>query len=109
VLGSGSRSAMSGPFYDKRKLVPITNSALPDYYDGKWFIYEWARSWIKVVTLDSVRQHIVQIEDFLPEVKFSKPIDFKIGPDGSVYIIEYGNDYFLNNPDARLVRWQLGP
>jgi len=104
VLGSGSRSAMSGPFYDKRKLVPITNSALPDYYDGKWFIYEWARSWIKVVTLDSVRQHIVQIEDFLPEVKFSKPIDFKIGPDGSVYIIEYGNDYFLNNPDARLVR-----
>jgi cytochrome c len=103
-LGSGSRTAMSGPFYDKRLLVPITNSALPDYYDGKWFIYEWARSWIKVVTLDSARQNIVQIEDFLPEVKFSKPIDFKIGPDGSVYIIEYGNDYFLNNPDARLVR-----
>lgn len=104
VLGTGSRSAMSGPFYDKRQLVPITNSALPDYYDGKWFIYEWARSWIKVVTLDSARQNIVQIEDFLPEVKFSKPIDFKIGPDGSVYIIEYGNDYFLNNPDARLIR-----
>lgn len=75
-----------------------------DYYDGKWFIYEWARSWIKVVTLDSARQNIVQIEDFLSEVIFSKPIDFKIGPDGSVYIIEYGNDYFLNNPDARLVR-----
>ncbi|TXF89427.1 carbohydrate-binding protein [Neolewinella aurantiaca] len=104
MLGTGSRSAMSGPFYDKRQLVPITNSALPDYYDGKWFIYEWARSWVKVVTLDSARQNIVQIEDFLPEVKFSKPIDFKIGPDGSVYVIEYGNDYFLNNPDARLVR-----
>ena len=104
VLGTGSRSAMSGPFFDRRKLVPITNSALPEYYDGKWFIYEWARSWIKVVTLDSARQEIVQIEDFLPDFKFSKPIDIKFGPDGSIYIIEYGNDYFLNNPDARLVR-----
>lgn len=104
VLGTGSRSAMSGPFYDKRKLVPVTNSALPEYYDGKWFIYEWARSWIKVVTLDSAREEIVQIEDFLPDFKFSKPIDFKFGSDGSIYLIEYGNDYFLNNPDARLIR-----
>ena len=104
VLGEGSRSAMAGPFYDKTDLVPITNSALPDYYHGKWFIYEWARSWIKVVTLDSARQNLVQIEDFLPATKISKPIDFKIGPDGSIYLLEYGNDYFLNNPDARLVR-----
>ncbi|MEO0732874.1 MAG: PQQ-dependent sugar dehydrogenase [Bacteroidota bacterium] len=104
TLGSGSRSAMAGPFYDPDQLVPITNSALPEYYHGKWFIYEWARSWIKVVTLDSARQEIVQIEDFLPDFPISKPIDFKIGSDGAIYLLEYGNDYFLNNPDARLVR-----
>ena len=104
TLGSGSRSAMAGPFYNMDELVPITNSALPEYYHGKWFIYEWARSWVKVITLDSARQNIVQIEDFLPEFKFSKPIDFKIAADGSIYLLEYGNDYFLNNPDARLVR-----
>ncbi len=104
VLGQGSRSAMAGPFFDQDNLVPITNSALPEYYHGKWFIYEWARSWIKVVTLDSARQEIVQIEDFLPEFKFSKPIDFKFGPEGALYLLEYGNDYFLNNPDARLIR-----
>jgi len=104
VLGKGSRSAMAGPFFDQDNLVPITNSALPEYYHGKWFIYEWARSWIKVVTLDSARQEIVQMEDFLPELAISKPIDFKFGPDGSIYLLEYGNDYFLNNPDARLVR-----
>ena len=103
-LGQGSRSAMAGPFYDRRKLFPIAGRALPEYYDGKWFIYEWARSWIKVVTLDSARQEIVQIEDFLPDFPISKPIDFKIGRDGAIYLLEYGNDYFLNNPDARLVR-----
>lgn len=103
-LGEGSRSAMAGPFYNMDSQVPITNSALPEYYHGKWFIYEWARSWIKLVTLDSARQEIVQIEDFLPNTKISKPIDFKFGRDGSLYLLEYGNDYFLNNPDARLVR-----
>ncbi len=103
-LGEGSRSAMAGPFYNMDNLVPITNSALPEYYHGKWFIYEWARSWIKVVTLDSNRQEILQIEDFLKDVTISKPIDFKIARDGSIYLLEYGNDYFLNNPDARLVR-----
>ncbi|OAV43093.1 PQQ-dependent sugar dehydrogenase [Lewinella sp. 4G2] len=104
ILGTGSRSAMAGPFYDAESLVPITNSALPEYYHGKWFIYEWGRSWIKAVTLDSARQQIVQIEDFLPNLPISKPIDFKIGRDGSMYLLEYGNDYFANNPDARLIR-----
>lgn len=104
ILGSGSRSAMSGPFYDQENLVPITNSALPEYYHGKWFIYEWVRSWMIAVTLDSSRQEIVQMERFLPEVEISKPIDFKIGRDGSIYLLQYGNDYFANNPDARLVR-----
>ena len=103
-LGEGSRSAMAGPFYDPDRLVPITNSALPEYYHGKWFIYEWGRSWIKTVTFDSSRTHITQIEDFLPDFPISKPIDFKIGRDGSIYLLEYGNDYFANNPDARLVR-----
>ncbi|WP_238751449.1 PQQ-dependent sugar dehydrogenase [Neolewinella maritima] len=103
-LGEGSRSAMTGPFYNADGLFPIASQALPAYYHGKWFIYEWARSWIKVVTLDSARQQIVQIEDFLPDVPISKPIDFKIGRDGAIYLLEYGNDYFLNNPDARLVR-----
>lgn len=103
-LGQGSRSAMAGPFYDTGNLLPIAGRALPQYYHGKWFIYEWARSWIKVVTLDSARQEIVQIEDFLPDLPISKPIDFKIGRDGAIYLLEYGNDYFLDNPDARLIR-----
>ena len=104
ILGEGSRSAMAGPFFDKDDLVPITNSALPDYYHGKWFIYEWGRSWIKVVTFDEQRENIVQMENFLPNLDISKPIDFKIGPDGSIYLLTYGNDYFANNPDAQLIR-----
>ncbi|PHI20532.1 carbohydrate-binding protein [Lewinellaceae bacterium SD302] len=103
-LGSGSRSAMAGPWYYRDGQLFMTSSDFPDYYEGKWFIYEWARSWIKVVTFDAAHEKMVQIEDFYPSGKISKPIDLKFGRDGALYMLEYGNDYFLNNPDARLVR-----
>jgi cytochrome c len=102
-LGVGSRSAMAGPFYYRDDQWPLTQVSFPEYYEGKWFIYEWARSWIKVVTFDD-NQQPVQIEDFWPQLPLSKPIDLKFGPDGALYVLEYGNDYFLDNPDARLVR-----
>ncbi len=103
LLGEGSRSAMAGPFYYTDGLMPLSNIKFPEYYTGKWFIYEWARSWIKVVTFDD-RQNPVQIEAFMPDMPLSKPIDMKFGPDGALYILEYGNMYFMDNPDARLVK-----
>lgn len=108
-LGVGSRSAMAGPWYTRAGQHPISSRRLPAYYEGKWFIYEWARSWIKVVTFDDAHQEMVQIEDFLPELRISKPIDLQFGADGAMYVLEYGNDYFLNNPDARLLRINYSP
>jgi cytochrome c len=28
----------------------------------------------------------------------------KFGPDGDLYVLEYGNGYFKNNPEAELIR-----
>lgn len=103
LLGQGSRSAMAGPFYYTDGLMPLSNIRFPEYFIGKWFIYEWARSWIKVVTFDD-QQNPIQIESFMPDMPLSKPIDMKFGPDGALYILEYGNMYFMDNPDARLVK-----
>lgn len=103
LLGEGSRSALAGPFYYTDKIMPTATVKFPPYYVGKWFIYEWARSWIKVVTFDSLQQP-VQIEPFMPDMELSKPIDMKFGPNGALYVLEYGNMYFMDNPDARLVK-----
>ena len=103
MLGIGSRSAMAGPVFYQDQYAAGSAVRFPAYYDGKLFIYEWARSWIKVVTLDEAGQ-LAQIEDFLPEMPLSKPIDLEFGPDGAMYLLEYGQNYFMNNPEARLVK-----
>ena len=101
-LGTGSRSAMAGPIYYADQ-YPYSEVKFPSYYDGKFFIFEWARSWIKVVSFDE--QGLPdKIEPFPLEMPLSKPIDLEFGPDGALYVLEYGANYFANNDEARLVK-----
>jgi len=104
-LGEGGRSSMCGPIYYQNYYVKDYDSKVqfPDYYNGKMFIYEWARSWILAVSFDE-EGDLKQIEPFWPEMPLSKPIDMVFGPDGAMYILEYGRQYFLNNADATLSR-----
>jgi cytochrome c len=93
---------MAGPvFY--RDDFKNAKTPFPAYYDGKLFIYEWARSWVKVVTFDE-NKNLKKIEPFLPGQEWFKPIDMKFGPDGAMYVLQYGANYFEHNPDSRLVR-----
>lgn len=102
MLGTGSRSAMAGPFF---YLDDYAKSSVrfPRYYEGKQFIYEWARNWIKVLTFNEAGD-LRQIEPFLPTTFISKPIDVKFGRDGAMYVLAYGANYFARNPDSQLLR-----
>ncbi|MEM8888539.1 MAG: PQQ-dependent sugar dehydrogenase [Bacteroidota bacterium] len=103
MLGKGSNSAMAGPIFHRAMYEENSTNAFPQYYEGKWFIYEWARSWIKAVTFDE-QGYVKRIEPFLTDMPLSKPIEMEFGPDGSMYILEYGQNYFADNPDARLIK-----
>ncbi|MEL6623956.1 MAG: PQQ-dependent sugar dehydrogenase [Bacteroidota bacterium] len=103
MLGKGSRCAMAGPIYYDDLYPENAEEKFPAYYNGKLFIYEWGRGWIKLVTMKDDGT-IEQIEPFLPDAGLTKPIEMEFGPDGAMYILDYGKDYFLNNPEAKLVR-----
>ena len=100
-VGSGGRTAMAGPVYYTDMYPKETR--LPDYYNGKLFIYEWMRGWIKVVTMRE-NGDFDNMEPFMLHTKFSNPVDMEVGPDGKLYILEYGSGWFAKNPDAGLVR-----
>jgi len=102
-LGNGNnRTAMAGPVYH---FVPALASAnkLPEYYDDTLFIYEWSRSAIYEVKMDA-SGNIIKINRFAPNVSLNRPIDMEMGPDGAMYILEWGSGFGGNNGDAQLVR-----
>ncbi|MEO6282303.1 MAG: PQQ-dependent sugar dehydrogenase [Dyadobacter sp.] len=102
LLGSGGRSAMAGPvFYNDN--FKNAKRPFPDYYDKKLLIYEWMRDWIMAVTL-SPKGDYVKMERFLPNLKLEHPIDMAFGPNGDLYILEYGQGWFMGNPESKLVR-----
>jgi len=37
------------------------------------------------------------------------PIDMAFGPDGALYLLEYGSGYYVENADAQLSRIEYGP
>jgi cytochrome c len=100
TVGSGGRTIMAGPVYhfDATNPSPIK---LPEALDGRLFIYEWMRNWIQTVKLDTTGP---ELEPFLPTWTLRRPIDMKIGPDGALYFIEYGDQWWENN-DSRIVRF----
>lgn len=102
LLGSGGRSAMAGPVYHAEEFQSAKR-AFPAYYDNKWFIYEWMRDWIIVVTMNNNGGYS-RMERFLPNLKLDHPIDMAFGPNGDLYLIEYGQGWFMANPESKLIR-----
>ena len=100
-MGTGGRNAMAGPAYYTDMYPEATR--LPEYYNNKVFIYEWMRNFIKVVTLDS-KGDFFKMEPFMPSTRLAALIDMEVGPDGKIYMLEYGNGWFTKNPDAGLSR-----
>lgn len=102
IMGSGGRSAMAGPTYYKDDFNGAKRP-YPDYYNGKVFLYEWMRDMILSVSIND-KGEMTNAERFLPNMTFSHPIDMAFGPNGDLYVLEYGTGWFVQNDDSRLVR-----
>jgi cytochrome c len=100
-VGTGGRNAMAGPVYYTSQFAKETR--LPDYYNGKLFIYDWIRGWIKAVTMKE-NGDFDKMEPFMEHTKFNSLIDMEVGPDGKLYLLEYGSGWFSKNADAALSR-----
>ena len=100
-LGIGG-APTGGPRYDYDPTNPSTTK-FPEYYDGKWFIGEWNQGWIKTTTLnDDGSGRGVGAFDL--ETGYLRPMDIEFGPDGSLYVIEWGSGFGGNNLDSGIYR-----
>ncbi|WP_216368597.1 ThuA domain-containing protein [Limnovirga soli] len=105
-VGTGGRNAMAGPVYYTDMFPKETR--LPDYYNNKLIIYDWIRGWVKAVTM-LPNGDFDKMEPFFPSLKVNSLIDMEVGPDGKLYLLEYGTGWFTKNPDAGLARIDYNP
>ncbi|MEU0628339.1 ThuA domain-containing protein [Streptomyces sp. NPDC005989] len=101
-VGSGGSAPMSGPVYHYDAKNPSTTK-FPAYFEGASFFYEWSRNYVKEVRFDK-DQKVLKINDFLSTQKFNKPMDMTFGPDGSLYVLEWGSSFGGGNNDSGLYR-----
>ncbi|TDE16032.1 ThuA domain-containing protein [Jiangella asiatica] len=102
-LGTGGAGPMSGPVYHYDPDLE-SDTKFPEYYDGKWFVFEYARHFYKTITrveedlefeddrFDPVAAgDLLAINPFLDSTTFRGPFDATFGPDGSLYVIDFGS------------------
>lgn len=99
ILGKGGRTSMAGPVYYTDDFPE--EKRFPKYYDGKFFIYDWVRDWIMVVTMDG-DNNLKTIEPFMENTLFQAISDMEVGPDGQLYTVEYGKGWYSQNAGAAL-------
>jgi cytochrome c len=99
-LGTGS-GANAGPRYHFDPANP-SPTKFPEEYDGEWFLTDWHQSWIKTATLDE-NGNATEVQDF-PSLGYLRPMDMDFGPDGSLYIAEWGSGTGGNNANSGIYR-----
>ncbi|MBK8490786.1 MAG: ThuA domain-containing protein [Saprospirales bacterium] len=101
ALVNGTRCAMGGPVYYCDDYPAETR--FPDRYDGQILIYEWMRHWILSYGLDSL-DRLTKIQPVASNIRFARPMDMLIDKNGSLWVLEYGTEWYAQNADACLSR-----
>ncbi|MDG9715827.1 PQQ-dependent sugar dehydrogenase [Streptomyces sp. DH24] len=99
-FGSGSESPMGGPVYhyDADLDSPVK---FPEAYDGDFFAGEFGRRWIKRITSDA--DGTVQSINDVPWTG-TQVMDMAFGPDGALYVLDYGTAWFGGDEHSALYR-----
>jgi cytochrome c len=101
AFGDGGTAPMAGPMYvfDPASTSPVK---WPAQYDGGILFYEWTRNFIAHFRLGA--DGSLSSVERVPTPNIIGAIDAEFGPDGALYMLEYGSAFELPAPDAKLSR-----
>ncbi len=104
ITAGNRRAALAGAVYTHSPAV-ASGIALPAYFDRTLFFLEWSRSAIYEVKVDAAGG-VLQVAPFLPGFGVKRPIDAAFGPDGAMYLLEWGSSGQGTNTDSQLSRFE---
>ncbi|QFU89880.1 PQQ-dependent sugar dehydrogenase [Amycolatopsis sp. YIM 10] len=105
AFGCGSESPMGGVVYRHDAANPSTVK-FPAALDGHVFVSEFGRRWLKLIDVNADGSP-GQINDF--PWKGTQVMDTAFGPDGALYVLDYGTGWGSGNADSALYRIEYNP
>ncbi|WP_449479987.1 lectin [Streptomyces avidinii] len=99
-FGNGSESPMGGPVY-RYDAASASEVKFPQEYDGDFFAGEFGRRWIKRIESDGTGA--VRAIEPVPW-SGTQVMDMAFGPDGALYVLDYGTGYFSGDENSALYR-----
>ncbi|MBB5791907.1 ThuA domain-containing protein [Jiangella mangrovi] len=105
IPAGGGLAPMGGPFYQYDPELE-SDTKFPESYDGKPFFYEWAKNRLYSIDLNEETGDVEKVNPFLPppSEQWMAPIDSKFGPEGSMYVLDWGGGFGRDNPNSGLYR-----
>ena len=100
ALGSGSRSVVCGPVVRAPKNA--NGERIHERYHGKLLVADWMRNWIVACDMRA-NGTLGDAEPFAQHLVFRRPMDLRMAPDGTLFVLEYG-DRWNGNTDGTLSR-----
>ncbi|MBO8192238.1 ThuA domain-containing protein [Streptomyces oryzae] len=112
-LKGGGQAAMNGPLYRYDAGNP-SKVKWPSYWDGKWFVgdfYDGDQPRHALVmpggdTVGALPGHAESLDAIVPvgENGIRNLMDWKFGPDGALYVLDYGRGFFTSDDKSALWR-----
>ncbi|MEJ3750838.1 ThuA domain-containing protein [Actinomycetes bacterium KLBMP 9797] len=101
ALGSGGLSPMGGVVYNYSASL-ASDVKFPASMNGKVFLGEFGRRWIKTATVTS-SGGVGTIEAF-PAYTGTQVMDHEFGPDGALYVLDYGTGWGSGDASSAVYR-----
>lgn len=99
-FGDGSESPMGGPVYRYDEDLD-SEVKFPQEYDGDFFAGEFGRRWIKRIE-HGADGGVTSINSF--PWSGTQVMDMEFGPDGALYVLDYGTGYFNGDENSAVYR-----
>ncbi|MGW4945036.1 PQQ-dependent sugar dehydrogenase [Actinoplanes sp. NPDC004185] len=105
AFGCGSESPMGGAVYRYDAANP-SSVKFPAALDGHYFATEFGRRWIKTIDVNADGS-AGQISDF--PWRGTQIMDSAFGPDGALYVLDYGTGWGSGDASSALYRIEYNP
>ncbi|MBB5869262.1 glucose/arabinose dehydrogenase [Allocatelliglobosispora scoriae] len=99
----GGGAPMAGPTY-RYSASLVSDRKWPAYYDGKSIFGEWNQNKLYTFQLGTDGKTLIDINQAFASMAFLRPMDMEFGPDGALYLIEWGTGFGGNNADSGIYR-----